>query len=217
MKRIPVIIVMGVLLVSSLGSCTRRLTDFTVISTKNIPIGEGVHTDFQKGTKRVKGTDVSHTVLFLPLGFPNMKEAIDKAIEEIPGAIGLVDGVVKSSGWTCLLYGQNKYIVEGTPLFPTNYRYEEASLGRPDGYNRNASYPASNNTVVPYAPKIQSTENQEQEDTETYIFYHEVKDGETITSIAKQYAVKVGDIVKWNKLSESTLNRGQKLKIFIKE
>lgn len=55
--------------------------------------------------------------MWIPLGFPNMKEAIDKAIEKYPGAIGLVDGVVKSKGWTAILYGQNSYVVEGTPLY----------------------------------------------------------------------------------------------------
>lgn len=215
--RLPVIIAMGLLLATSLGSCTHRLTDFTVISTKNIPIGEGVHTDFQKGTKRVKGTDVAHTVLFLPLGFPNMKEAIDKAIEEVPGAIGLVDGVVKSSGWSCLIYGQNKYIVEGTPLFPTNFNYEEANMGRPDAYNKRGGASASNPAIGNYSPATQPSATQTPAVAETYLFYHDVKDGDTLISIAKQYNVSIGDLIKWNQLSESTVTRGQKIKVFIKD
>lgn len=199
---------MGLLLSLGLGSCTHRLTDFTVISTKNIPIGEGVHTDFQKGTKRVKGSDLAHQVLFLPLGFPNMKEAIDKAIEQIPGAIGLVDGVVKQSSWTCLLYGQNKYIVEGTPLFPTDFDYEEANYGRPADFK--------DNTNSKETPVNRST-NKSPEATSTYIFYHDVKDGETLASIAKQYEVTVGEIIKWNKLSHNTVKKGEKIKILIQE
>lgn len=211
--RKTLIIAICILLVSSLSSCTHRLTDFTVISTKNIPIGEGVHTDFQKGTKRVKGVDVAHTVLFLPLGFPNMKEAIDKAIEEIPGAVGLVDGVVKSSGWTCFLYGQNRYIVEGTPLFPTDFNYEEASMGRPEAYNNKTN----SQTTAPYTPTVKSPTEVPSSTSETYLFFHEAKDGESLVSIAKQYDVSVGDIIKWNKLNSSTLTKGQKLKIHIKE
>lgn len=205
--KTPTIIALGLLIILSMGSCSHRLTDFTVISTKNIPIGEGVHTDFQKGSKRVKGVDVSHTVLCVPLGFPNMKEAIDKAIEQIPGAIGLVDGVVKSSGWTCFLYGQSRYIVEGTPLFPTTYNYEEASLGRPDAYNKQVNGQKNNTNTMPTA----ATPGQ------TYLFYHEVKDGETLASVAKAYNVSIGDLIKWNKLSESTINKGQKLTIHISE
>lgn len=205
LRKLSVIVAASGLIMSSLASCTHRLTDFTVISTKNVPIGEGAQSEFQKGTKRVKGQDVAHTVLFIPMGFPNMKEAIDKAIEQIPGAVGLVDGVVKSSGWTCLLYGQNRYIVEGTPLFPSNYDYEEADMGRPSSYRtdkRTGNLPASNTPDSSIGG---------------YIFFHEVKDGETISSIAEQYNVRVGEIIKWNQLSESTISKGQKLKIHINE
>lgn len=176
-----------------------------------------MHTDFQKGTKRVKGEDVSHVVLCLPLGYPNMKEAIDKAIESIPGSIGLVDGVVKQSGWSCLFYGQNKYIVEGTPLFPTDYDYEEATLGRPEAFKNNAKHQSRTTTAAPVSAAVTPAPAPAAENTETYIFYHEAKDGETLASIAKQYGVSVGDIIKWNKLSESTIRRGQKLKLLIKD
>ena len=77
-------------------SCTNRLTDFTIISTKNVPIGTQP-TDLVKGDKRVKGVDKTHIILCIPIGSPNLKEAIDKAIEQCPGAIALADGVVKSS------------------------------------------------------------------------------------------------------------------------
>lgn len=208
MRRIVIIAIVAIL-ACGLGSCTHRLTDFTVISTKNIPLGEGVHTDFQKGTRRVKGVDVAHTVLFIPLGMPNMKEAIDKAIEQIPGAIGLVDGVVKSSGWTALVYGQNKYIVEGTPLFPSDFDYEEANSGRPNTNRNNSTGSYSQDT-----PQAQPT-NTPTEPTETFIFFHEVKNGETLVSIAQQYEVSVADLIKWNKLNSSSVVRGQKIKILI--
>lgn len=186
-------------------SCTHRLTDFTVISTKNVPIGEGVHTDFQKGSKRVKGKDTAHQILIIPLGYPNMKEAIDRAIEQIPGAVGLVDGVVKSSMWTCFLYGQSSYIVEGTPLFPSEYNYEEASYGRPGGVQKQGQ-----NTVSPASLPNHS-------EGETMMFFHTVKDGETLVTVAQMYGVKVGDIIKWNKLSENSINKGDKLTIRIKD
>lgn len=205
MKKLIIASIAMMLVIVSAG-CSRRLTDFTVISTKNIPIGEGVHTDFQKGTKRVKGQDVAHVVLAIPFGYPNMKEAIDKAIEQIPGAIGLVDGVVKSQSWTCLVYGQNKFIVEGTPLFPTDFNYEEANLGRPESYNKGAN----KNKVAPES-------SSRTEKANTYIFYHEVKDGENLPSLSKQYNVSIGDLIKWNKLSESNIRKGQKLEIHITE
>ena len=46
-----------------------------------------------------------------------MKEAIDRAIESVPGAVALVDGVVTYSYFYIpYIYGQETYVVEGTPL-----------------------------------------------------------------------------------------------------
>lgn len=43
--------------------------------------------------------------------------------------------------------------------------------------------------------------------------YHTVKDGETITDIAKRYGVTVKDIVKWNNLVTMTITPGMELKV----
>ncbi len=75
---------------------------------------------YTRGTARVEGTDAVYFVLFVPLGFPNMKEAIDKAIETTPGAVALVDGVVFNKAWTAILTTYTAYIVEGTPLIDPN-------------------------------------------------------------------------------------------------
>lgn len=164
------------------SSCSHRLTDFTVISTRNVPLGQQA-ASLKKADKRVKGVDKSHVILLIPLGAPNMKEAIDKAIDKYPEAIGLVDGVVKSKGWTCLFYGQNSYVVEGTPLYESDIV---------------VSSPANN------------------QGGETMLFFHEVKQGETLTSIARSYGVTVADIIKWNMLSSVDLEKGMKLKVHIK-
>ena len=42
---------------------------------------------------------------------------MDRAIESQPGAVALVDGVVSFKSWIIpFIYGQQKYIVEGSPL-----------------------------------------------------------------------------------------------------
>lgn len=104
-----------------LPSCTYRVFDFTIVSTKNLPIGSREEL-LTKGEERVSGTDKAHMALWFPLGTPSMKEAIDRAIEQNPGAVGLVDGVVYQKMWSCFFYGQNSYIVEGTPLYLTQAR-----------------------------------------------------------------------------------------------
>ncbi len=96
------------------AGCTTRMVDFTTISTKNV--------DWSKAgtfsrSARVKGEDTSHVIMIFPTGIPNMKEAIDRAIESKPGGVALVDGVVYSRAWYVpCIYGQNSYVIEGTPL-----------------------------------------------------------------------------------------------------
>jgi hypothetical protein len=96
---------------SSLSGCAQRLADFTVISTKNVDLSQGAN--FTRG-ERIEGEDMVPIVL-VPLGVPNAKEAVDDAIEKVPGCIGLLDGVLESEYFSFLI-GYVKYKVEGTCL-----------------------------------------------------------------------------------------------------
>jgi hypothetical protein len=97
-----------------LSGCSTRVADFTIISSKNIDISKGV--DFKRGSARVRGEDLKH-IIILPGSHPNAKEAMDQAIESVPGAVALVDGVLNHSLWYIpYIYGQEAYEVEGTPL-----------------------------------------------------------------------------------------------------
>jgi hypothetical protein len=98
-----------------LSSCATRLVDFTIISTKNIDLARGA--DFTRGSSRVQGEDKVSIIIFIPTGTPNIKTAIDKAIQSVPGAVALLDGVVTAKGWWIpYIYGESSYVVEGTPL-----------------------------------------------------------------------------------------------------
>jgi len=84
-------------------SCSTRLIDFTVISSKNVTLRLP---DDAKGPRTV-GKDMK------TCGAPQLKSAVDKAIETAgPGYDALIDGVVfsrqgfMSQGW----------VVEGTPV-----------------------------------------------------------------------------------------------------
>lgn len=89
-----------------LAGCTLRLVDFTVISTKNVQVPKAK-------SQRVDGKDCN----LVPFSMPNMKEAVDRAIESAGGDYdALVDGVVYAQNiwlvigtWTC-------YTIEGTPI-----------------------------------------------------------------------------------------------------
>ena len=100
----------------SLTGCTMRLVDFTIISTKNVDLSRAA-TFKRASDKRVEGKDSVSIIIFIPTGVPNVKEAIDRAIESVPGAVALLDGVVSEHYWYIpYIYGKDTYVVEGTPL-----------------------------------------------------------------------------------------------------
>jgi len=98
-----------------LSSCSHRVLDFTLISTKNVDLSKAA--SFERGNQRVEGEDKISIILFIPTGTVNIKEAVDRAIESTPGCVALVDGVINTKfWWVPYIYGESSAIVEGTPL-----------------------------------------------------------------------------------------------------
>ena len=99
-----------------LTGCTNRLTDFTVISSKNIDVVTLGRT--KRLETRVEGKDLGHVILGFPVHYANIKNAMDCGLQTVPGAIAMVDGVVYQQDLIIIpfLYGQTNYIVEGNPL-----------------------------------------------------------------------------------------------------
>ncbi len=107
--------VLGLIGLISTGCSNIRVVDFTTISTKNVDWSRAA--TFNRSSTRVEGKDTVHIICIIPTGIPDMKEAIDRAIESKPGGVALVDGVVYLNAWYIpLIYGQQSYVVEGTPL-----------------------------------------------------------------------------------------------------
>lgn len=124
-----VIIVIVISLTIPIFSCSQRIADFTIISSKNIDLSRAAQ--YKRSGNRVKDEHMVFVLLGIPFEQPNLKEAMDKAIEKIPGCIALVDGVVYSKVGGCFPYlGTMGYVIEGSPLIdpklalkemPTNY------------------------------------------------------------------------------------------------
>lgn len=115
-----------------LGGCSDRLIDFTIISSKNFDISKA--SQYQKGTERVNGEDKLFFLLGVPLGSSiNMKEAVDQAIEGVPGCVALADGVIYRKWWNLGIAAQVGFLAEGTPVIDksiaakleSNYIYAE--------------------------------------------------------------------------------------------
>jgi len=105
--------------------CTTRLTDFTVLSTKNVDLSK--MSSFTRGLSRVQGEDLIFWIIFIPTGNPNFKEAVDRAIQTVPGAVALVDGVAFQKSWW-FIFGQTGFMVEGTPLIDPSLTGQRSQL-----------------------------------------------------------------------------------------
>jgi hypothetical protein len=115
MKRKITSAILVVLVSTLLVSCTNRILDFTVVSSKNLDLTKGA--SFVKGKSRVTGEDLAHWIIVIPTSEVNIKEALDRAIESTPGCVALLDGVIYEKFWYFpYVYGQQVVIVEGTPL-----------------------------------------------------------------------------------------------------
>ncbi|MFU0930910.1 hypothetical protein ACM26E_08815 [Kluyvera cryocrescens] len=106
MKKV-VALALGALLLSG---CSARVADMTVASTKNYNLNSN---QFVKGG-RVVGEDSAPVVIF-PLGIPNVKTAMDKAIEKHRCAVALSDVVVTQYNYS-FLFGKFGYIIEGNQV-----------------------------------------------------------------------------------------------------
>ena len=109
-KTILPILAVGMLF---LTSCTYRLIDFTVISSKNVTLRVP---DNAKGP-RTEGKDSKWC-----FGIPNVKAAVDKAIEHSgPGYDALIDGVLTYK----YFYIGGAYIITGTPIKTSKLKASE--------------------------------------------------------------------------------------------
>lgn len=119
MKSIKLSIALMFVAMLSFSSCSTRLVDFTVISSKN----HSLNIDVSQGTQ-VSGSSIG----FLGMG-TSIKDAMDKALESAgPGYDILVDGVVRVKNYVFV----SGFQVEGTAI---NSSKMKKSLGE-KGFNQ---------------------------------------------------------------------------------
>ena len=126
MKNFKISFILLVLATFIFSSCSQRIFDFTMVSTKNVDLSKA--STFERSKIRANGEDGVYWLITIPLGFPNLKEAIDRAIESTPGAVALVDGVVYSKSWWAILTGYSSYVVEGTPLIDPSLEFNSEDI-----------------------------------------------------------------------------------------
>jgi hypothetical protein len=110
-----------------LGGCTQRVLDFTIVSSKQMELRVK---DTGKGN-RVEGKDGVYWLITIPLGTPNLKEAVDRAIESAgPGYDALIDGVIYAQNYWYIITGYSGYKVVGTPIKTAELKAELLKDGK---------------------------------------------------------------------------------------
>ncbi len=113
------LIILAFSLAFILSSCSQRIIDFTLISTKNYDVTRMKEYNVQK--TRAMSEEKFHIIIVIPtksyFGGQMIKQAIDNTIESVPGCVGLANGVVTAKGFYIpLIFGTMSVQVEGDPI-----------------------------------------------------------------------------------------------------
>jgi hypothetical protein len=115
----------------SVTGCATRLGAFMVISTKSIDWSRT--SEYTRSNQRVDGEDNIHLIIFIPTGRKiTIEDAVDNALQKVPGAIALVDAVLRYKSFSIFFYAMRGYYVEGTVLIdPKLASYKEIYASLP--------------------------------------------------------------------------------------
>jgi hypothetical protein len=109
----------GVLLLCAclcLTGCTTNLGDFTLLSSKNVNLANFSNAKAEATGEKTHGEDCVHIICVFPTGTPNLKQAVDQALEA-KNAYMLTNARIKFTDFYIpYIYGQIKYEVDGTPV-----------------------------------------------------------------------------------------------------
>ena len=90
------------------ASCVHRMGDFTILSTRNVEVGS----KYERVATGVEGKDVAHIIFGLIFKYPNIEDAVDKALGKHTGDL-MTNAVITYQAWNALFYGQMVYRVTG--------------------------------------------------------------------------------------------------------
>ena len=98
------------------SGCSTVLGDFTLLTSKNVNLNDFSTEEAEKSAEMVYGEDCGHIICIFPTGVPNLKEAVDRALES-KDAYMLTNARLKYTFFYIpYIYGQMKYEVKGYPV-----------------------------------------------------------------------------------------------------
>lgn len=108
MRRIGLLL----LVVLLFTGCEQRLGDFTFLSSKNIDFSN-LDMEASENAPMVEGEDSKAIIFLFSTGVPNLKEAVDRAIES-GGGTALTDVSIYYAHWYIpYIVGESKFRVRG--------------------------------------------------------------------------------------------------------
>lgn len=129
MNKIILVLSVAIMSAISTGCTSVRVLDATIASSKNMDIKKSLHRVDSK--VRVTGVDEKTMYVLTLMDFPNMKNAMDDAIEKNSECVGLSDVVVHFEQiYIPFIIHNQKYIVEGNPIYECPTRVIEKSPSR---------------------------------------------------------------------------------------
>ena len=99
-----------------LTGCTQNLGDFTLLSSKNVNLASFSNAKAEQAGEKTKGVDCKHIICIFPTGVPNLKQAVDRALEAKSAYMLTNARVTEQFFYIPLIYGQEKFVVEGTAV-----------------------------------------------------------------------------------------------------
>jgi len=116
MKKILLLTIVSFILTG----CSQNLFNFTLVSTKSIELEK--LSSLKKSPENVVGEDKTSLIILIPTRTIKIDQAITNTIDAIPGCVALMDGVVYSKFWWIpYIYGEQKFVIEATPLIDPSY------------------------------------------------------------------------------------------------
>lgn len=109
MKKIMFGMLLSVLLLSG---CVTRTGGVTVMSDRNVNT-KNVNINELPQKKYIVGESSKWRILFLTLGTPTLKEALEDALNKGDGDL-LIDASVYETYWSAWLFGKKGYELRGT-------------------------------------------------------------------------------------------------------
>jgi hypothetical protein len=112
-RRLAALVSVPVVASYFLCGCTTLVGSFTAVSSKDVNVSSIKLTHSMMKGHGV-GEDCTDIIGFIPdKGPPNMKEAMDRALESKKGTLLLNARIEQTSYYIPLIFGQNCYTVEG--------------------------------------------------------------------------------------------------------